>query len=298
MSPITRILLASLLVFLAFSGCSLQTEEVASETSADESLTLAYTRHDEDIAVANLTAVVMEKYAGYDVTLTGTTPRDAMRGVSSGDYDAYQGAWSPVQDRLFSKDESDGDFDQLKDWLFGKTRAGLAAPAYLRMTSMDEVEKAGIKRAFVLEPEAFALGGVPEAVFEKYGLTPTYYPDMAALWEEAGPLYEREEPFVVFAYSPNWTNLEYELNYLEGEKLLYKFNAPHAIRSVARPGLGIEDPLAYAMLDGLKLTEPQLENLELSIQDAQDPRKGAEDWAAENESLMESWVYEARQRTS
>lgn len=294
--PVSLALAFVILAALAASGCSLQTEEVSAEVPADGALNLAYTPHAEDIAVANLTAVVMEEAAGYDVTLTETTPREAVNGVATGDYDAYQGIWRPAQDDLLA--ENEGDLNQLQTWLFGKTRASLAAPSYLGIKGMDEAEGAGVKRAFVLEPEAFALRAVPEEVFEKHGIEPSYYPDMASLWEEAGPLYEREEPLVVLAYAPNWTNLEYELDYIEGEELLYDLNVPHDISSVARPGLGNEDPFAFAMLDGLRLSGPQLEDLETYIQEAGGPRPGSEEWAEDNEALMASWVYIARQRIS
>lgn len=282
-------------LLLALVGCSSGSEEASGQGIPEGgTLHLAHTSHDEDVALANLTAVVMESLVGYDVTLTETTPAGAIDGVAAGDYAAYQGVWEGGQDALLARNE--GDLNILQAWLVGKTRASLAAPAYMGVFRLDEAREAGAEQAFVLEDDAFPLGGVPEAVFEEHGLTPNYYPDMAALWDAAGPLYENEEPFVVFAYAPNWTNLEYDLSYLEGEELLREFNEPHSLSSVGRPGFGFDDPFAYAMLDDLRLTESQLATLELEVQRAETPRAGAVAWADDNASLMASWVYTARQR--
>ncbi len=282
-------------------GCSAGGRETSTAgVQADGVLDVAYTRQDENVAVANLTAFVLEEYRGYRVTLTETDPRSAVEGVAAGEYDAYQGLWSPAQDGLLAESEDDlNHLNLLGGWLVGTTRAGLAAPSYLGVRDLASAREAGATRAFVLEDSSFVLGGISQETLAAYGLEPRYYPDMSSLWDEAGPLYRRGEAFVVFAYSPNWTSERYELSYLEGEEQLYRFNEPHSVRSVGRPGLGLDDPFVYAMLDGLRLTQAQVESLELAVlQEEGDPYRGAQAWAEDNSSLVASWVYTAKVRTS
>lgn len=278
------------------SGCSSGEEKTLSATT-DGEITLVHTRHEEDVAVSSLTAVVLEDLVGYRVTLAGApSSAETVSGVASGEYDAYQGVWRPAQDDLLDRHE--GDLNLLSSWLLAKTRASLAAPAYLDVRSLDEARGAGARLAFVLRKEAFALGEVPEAVFREHGLEPAYFADPSELWREAEPLYRKREPFVVLAYSPSWVNARYELDYLEGESLLREFNEPYGISSVARPGLGVDDPFAYAMLDELRLTEFQAESLQLAVEEADSPEDGAREWSREHEELMRSWVEVARGRVS
>ncbi|MGH3087038.1 MAG: glycine betaine ABC transporter substrate-binding protein [Rubrobacteraceae bacterium] len=285
-------LLAPLLVvfYLLVAGCSASTGEVTSDSELDRSLTIAHAGWSESAALANLTKVVFEDELDYEVKLVSTGPEAAFEGVARREFDAFQGIWRPRHNGLIS--EHEGEINMLGRWLYGETRASLAAPSYMEVRRIEDLEGAG--RALILDPEASAFGEIPGEVFERHDLEPSVFPDSSAMMDEVGRLYEAEEPFVFFAYSPHWMNLRYDFDYLEGAELLENMNRPSTLHSAARAGLGLEDPAAYVLLDSMVLTEYHIESLQLSIHEAQNPREGARDWAEANEALIESWVEAAR----
>lgn len=294
-------LLALLAMFGTLSACSMATGEVSSPSSDPPSgegrgITIAHSEWEESAAIANLTKVVLEDELGYDeATLEESTPEDAFEMVASGEADVFQGIWRPRHDDLVA--EHEGDIEMLGGWLFGTTRASLAAPSYMDIRSLSDLEGAGAERAIVLDGEASGAGEVPAEIFEEYGIEASVYPDSEAMMEEAERLYEDEEPFVMLAYSPHWMNLEYELDYLEdsgGDGLLEDVNRSQTLHSAAREGLAAEDPLARALLGEISFTENQIESLELAIRDAESPSEGVRAWAESNDHLVRLWVHTAR----
>lgn len=295
---------ALFLVFLALAvapaACSLSTEQASSTSEPSREspgeLTIAHSGWDESVALATLTGVVLEDEFGYEAELESAAPEGAFEMVAGGGADAFQGIWRPRHDDLVAAHE--GDMEMLGGWLFGTTRASLAAPSYMDIRRLSDLERvAGLEKALVLDAEASGVGEVPAEVFERHGLEPSVYSDSPAMMEEAERLYEAEEPFVLLAYSPHWMNLEHDLVYLEdGEDgLLEDMNRPQTLHSAARTGLASEDPLAHAFLAEMSLTENQIESLELAIHEAEDPAEGARAWADSNEGLINLWVSLARE---
>jgi glycine betaine/proline transport system substrate-binding protein len=61
-----------------------------------------------------------------------------------------------------------------------------------------------------------------------------------------------------------------------------------------REGLQEDDPVAYAFMEALKLTEEQINDLESVINDEDDPLEGARRWASENRAVIRPWIEAAR----
>jgi ABC-type proline/glycine betaine transport system substrate-binding protein len=55
-----------------------------------------------------------------------------------------------------------------------------------------------------------------------------------------------------------------------------------------------DDPVAYAFMDALELTEKQINGLESMINDEDDPLAGARRWASENREVVRPWIEAAR----
>ncbi len=279
---------------MALSACSLSTEEVS--TDSERELAIAHSNWEESEALAHLSGIILEDELEYEAYLESATPEEAFEGVAAGEADVFQGVWRPRHNEFISAHE--GDIEMLGGWLFGTTRASLAAPSYMNVRNLSDLEGNGAERAVVLEPDASGAGEAPAEVFEKYGLEPAYYPGSSGMMDEAERLYEAEEPFVMLAYSPHWMNLRYDLVYLEepeGGRLLADMNRPATLHSAARAGLSREDPLAHALLDEINLTVPQMESLQLEIHTAENPTEGAREWAGDNEELVDMWVSVARE---
>jgi glycine betaine/proline transport system substrate-binding protein len=295
-SPLA-LLVASLLAVVS----SLLAAGCGDEGSADparpsgERLTIGYVEWDESVAVSNLTKVLLEDLGYEHVELRRGEPEEIIRGVASGDLDAFQGVWMPNHEPLLKGLMGD-EVALLNPWLIGTTRSSLAAPAYMGVRSLGELENAGVQRMIGVEPGAAQVES--PAPPSRYSLERDLYPNTSAMLSEVDRLYEARRSFVFLAYSPHWMNEEYEFDYIEDPNhVLGDLTQPAWLQMVVRRDLREEDPLAYAALDVILLPEHRIHDLELTIREARSPQEGAKAWARENGELMQGWIEAARARS-
>jgi glycine betaine/proline transport system substrate-binding protein len=292
-SPLVTLLLAVVSGLLA-AGCG-------DEGSADrarpsgERLTIGYVEWDESIAVSNLTKVLLEELGYEQVELRRGEPEAIIRGVASGDLDAFQGVWMPNHEPLLKSLMGD-EVALLNPWLIGPTRSSLAAPAYMGVRSLDELENAGVQKMIGVEPGAAPVES--PTLPSSYSLERNLYPNTSAMLSEIDRLYEAKVPFVFLAYSPHWMNEEFEFDYIEDpNQALGDLTQPAWPQMVVRKDLREDDPLAYAALDVVLLPEHQVHDLELTIRGAKSPQEGAKAWARDNDELMQAWIEAAKARS-
>ena len=283
-------LLLALATGLLTAGCA---DANQANVSTNERVSLGYVEWDESLAVANLTKVLLEEGLGYEeVELRRGEPEAILRDVASGDLDAFQGVWMPNHQSLFEEDE----VELLNPWLIGTTRSSLAAPAYMGVRNIEELEAAGPEKMVGVEPGAAPVE-TPIRFASRHHLEQDLYPSTSAMLEEVDRLYEARRPFGFLAWSPHWMNEEYEFDYIEDpDGALGGLTKPARLHMVVRKDLGEVDPLAYALLDIILLDEHQVHDLELTIRDAESPQKGAEAWVRDNEELAQAWIEAARVR--
>ncbi len=290
-------LLAALLLAVVtglLAGCGDEGSADPAKPSG-ERLAIGYVEWDESVAVSNLTKVLLEELGYEQVELRRGEPGAIIRGVASGDLDAFQGVWMPNHEAPLKGLMGD-EVALLNPWLIGPTRSSLAAPAYMGVRRLDELENAGVQKMIGVEPGAAPVE-MP-ALPSRYSLERDLYPNTSAMLSEVDRLYEAKEPFVSLAYSPHWMNEEYEFDYIEDpNRVLGDLTQPAWLQMVVRKDLREEDPLAYAALDVILLPEHQVHDLELTIQEAKSPQEGAKAWARDNEELMQGWIEAAKARS-
>jgi ABC-type proline/glycine betaine transport system substrate-binding protein len=71
-------------------------------------------------------------------------------------------------------------------------------------------------------------------------------------------------------------------------------NDPAECSTIVRGGLREGEPVAYAFIDALELTEEQINDLEYTINQEDDPLAGAGRWASENREVVRPWIGAAR----
>jgi glycine betaine/proline transport system substrate-binding protein len=107
--------------------------------------------------------------------------------------------------------------------------------------------------------------------------------------------YAYRQPFVFLAWSPHWMNQRYDIRYLKDPKdAMGATNDPAECSTIVSGGLREEDPVAYAFMDALVLTEEQINSLEFAINEEGDPLAGARRWASENREVVRPWIDAAR----
>ena len=267
--------------------------------SGGEELTLGYIGWDENVAVSNLTKVLLEEELGFEkVELQFTDEavvKRVFRGVADGDLDAFQDVWIPNHKKYQS--EVEDDVAQLDPWFVGKTAQGIAVPDYMDVHSLSELDKAGTDMIIGIEPGSAVHPQIKNQVIPGYDLDMKLVESSTpAMLSELEKAYEMRQPIVFFGWSPHWMNARYDFRYLEDPKDLQgKFNDPAKISSIVNEDLPDDDPVAYAFLKVISLDEEQINQLEADINEAGDPDEGVKVWLEKNRDVVKPWVDTAKQ---
>jgi glycine betaine/proline transport system substrate-binding protein len=281
-------ILALVLGALALTGCG--------GLGQGRVLILANIGWDENVAVANLTKILLEDKLDYErVDIDTNEDLDSTyRRVASGELDAFQDVWLPNQEALL--DQVAEEVEHLDPWFLGETKQGMAVPAYMDVRSIDELNSTDVKLIWGIEPSSVMQQEVDQEVMSAYGLkqklvaAPT-----AGMLAEVERLYSFREEFIFLAWSPHWMNQRFDIRYLEDPKdAMGPTNDPAECSTIVREGLQEDDPVAYAFMEALKLTEEQINDLESVINDEDDPLEGARRWASENRAVIRPWIEAAR----
>jgi glycine betaine/proline transport system substrate-binding protein len=259
-------------------------------------LMLANMGWDENVAVSNLTKVLLEDDLGYErVDIDTSENLDATyQGVASGELDAFQDVWLPNQEALL--DGVAADVEHLDPWFLGETKQGMAVPAYMDVRSIDQLNGTDVQLIYGIEDSSVMMHKVGGRVIPAYGLKQKLVEGpTAGMLAEVGRLYATKEDFVFLAWSPHWMNQRYHIRYLDDPKdAMGPTNDPAKCSSIVRGGLREGDPEAYAFMAALELTEGQIDGLEYAINKEDDPLAGARRWVSENREVVRPWIEAAR----
>ena len=261
-------------------------------------LTLGYLGWDENVANSNLTKVLLEGDLGYEnVELkladdVGPVYEDLIEGNT----DAFLDAWMPNHRQFVDR----GQLEVSREpWYVGRTRYGIAVPKYMHnVRTIPDLDSSGTDMITGIEPGAVLMKRIETDVVPEYhlhsSLVEATTPAMLTELEQA---YTMKEPFVFLAWSPHWMNQEYDFRYLSDPKnAMGSVDAPQRLHSVTREGLAEDEPVAYALINAMRLNEDQVGSLEIAINKAEDPEMGVRRWLGEKENreLVRPWIEAAR----
>jgi glycine betaine/proline transport system substrate-binding protein len=282
------LILAVVLGLLTLTGCG--------GIGQINGLLLANIGWDENVAVSNLTKVLLENELGYQsVEIRTQDNLDATyRDVASGELDAFQDVWLPNQQDLL--DQVAQEVEHLEPWFLGETKQGMAVPAYMDVRRIDQLNETDAEFILGIEPSSVIMQEVSKEVIPAYDLeqklvtAPT-----AGMLAEVERLYAFRSEFVFLAWSPHWMNQRFDIRYLKDPKdAMGPTNDPAECSTIVRENLREDDPVAYAFMDALELTEEQINGLESVINDEHDPLEGTRRWISENREVVRPWVEAAR----
>ena len=264
-------------------------------SSQNKELKLGNIGWDENVAVGNLTKVLLEDELGYEnVELRTLDVGPLYEGVGNGDLDAFQDVWLPAHNDYVAGVEDNAEL--LGTWFQGTTKFGIAVPSYMNIASLEELNDTNADLILGIERGAVSMTKIPEEVIPAYGLkqklveAPT-----EGMLSEVDRLYNDREEFAVIAWSPHWMNQRYHIRYLDDPKdAMGPTNDPAKCSSIVRGGLREGDPEAYAFMAALELTEGQIDGLEYAINKEDDPLAGARRWVSENGEVVRPWIEVAR----
>ncbi len=264
--------------------------------SLKKELIIGATSWDESVAISNLTKALLEDELGYDsVELMTLDVASLFEGVGSGDVDAFQAVRIPEHHEHLSPAQDE--VELLDPWLQDTTRVGVAAPSYMDITSIPQLNQTDATEIVGIEPEAELSERILDQVIPTYHLEQEYGEWSApAMLYEVGKRISNGEEFAFIAWAPHWMNQRYDFVYLEDpENALGELNEPSKIATVVRKNLPDDDPVAYALVEALALSEEQVGDLEEAINATGDPLLGARTWAENNHDVVKPWIEAAKQ---
>ena len=274
---------------LGTAGCGGGT----ASSSGGKTLVVGNIGWDENVAVSNLTKVLLEEDLGYESVELQTLDVGVLyQSVAKGDLDMFQDVWTPIHDNYLK--ELGDEFEHLAPWYEGEAKSGLGVPSYMGVSSIAQLNDTEATRIIGIEPGTEFVRLTGEEVIPQYGLKQELVESSTAgMLAEIEGLYKAREPFVFMAWSPHWMNEKYDITYLEDPKgALGAVAKPAKLSSVVREGLKEDDPAAHAFMSELSLDEEQLNGLEAAINDngAEDPTKGVKVWLEDNRNVVQPWV--------
>jgi len=278
----------ALVVGAIVSGCG-----GGSPESRDLNLGVA-TGWDEAAVIGNLSKIVMEEDLGYgEVRLQELELGPVIQGVASGDLDAYQDIWLPNHQAQI--DEVGDDVVRLDPWYDGSTEFGIAVPDYMDTQDIPGLNQTGVTQILGIEPGAIISERIPDSVIPTYNLNQEYVESSTpSMLSEVESLYENQEEFAFVAWRPHWMNARYNFRFLEDpEDGLTDLNDGATISTIVNEDLPDDDPVAYAFLDAVTLTEEQVNEIE-NI-NPQDYAESARIWLEDNRDVVQPWIDAARE---
>ncbi|MDP8949539.1 MAG: hypothetical protein M3N00_04755 [Actinomycetota bacterium] len=250
---------------------------------------------DENYVVANLTNQLLEEEFGYNVTLQELELGLVFEGVRSGDLDAFQDMWLPNHQDQFS--EVENDVVQLDPWYQGETEFGIGVPYYMDITSIPELNETSVDQILGIEPGAVISEKIPDSVIPTYDLEQEYVESSTpSMLSEVDSRYSNGEEFAFTPWRPHWMNARYDYHFLEDpEDALEELNDSATISSIVNEDLPDDDPVAYAFLSALTLTEDQVNEIEnINPNDYAD---AVSTWLEDedNREAVQPWIDAARE---
>ena len=282
-------------LLLILVGAPLATGCGGSGASGSKTLDIADIGWTENTAIAQLTKVLLEEELGYEEVTIHVSELDSVyEDVAEGDLDAFQDVWLPNQRGLLESVQDN--VEQLSFSYEGETEQGIAVPTYMDTTSLDQLNDSEADIILGIEPTSVVMGQIYDGVIPAYGLEQKLVQASTdGMLAEVEKRHRAREEFALVAWSPHWMNQRYDLRYLEDpEDAFGEFNDPARITAIVNEDLPQDDPAATAFMDALVFDESQLNDLESTINEADDPHEGARRWAEDNPEVWQPWVEAAQ----
>src|SRR5215207_6737524 len=257
----------------------------------DNTITIGYIDWDEDVAVTNLAAILLEEELGYNVETTLSEVGPLYSGVATGDIDAFLDVWLPNTHASYWEEYQDEVVD-LGQWYEGTATLGIGVPDYVEAQSIEDLNEYREEyggQIIGIEPGSGIMKIVEENAIPGYGLNYELVPSSTpAMLSELEQALDSEEPIVFTAWKPHWMFTAYDIRYPDDPK--GEMGGSEQLSAIAREGLEEDSPDAFQLLDNITLSEEQLGDLELAIRDAGDPEQGARGWLEQNREVADSWL--------
>jgi glycine betaine/proline transport system substrate-binding protein len=294
MKTIIRTIAVALAACLAIglNGCGKSaTEQGAPSKDAD----LVYVNWAEGVAYTHLAKVVLEDLMDYEVKITAADVGPAYTAVAQGSKDAFMECWRGLhQDYL---DKYEGKLHSLGN-VYEGTETGLAVPSFVTIDKISELDANADKfggKITGIDAGAGMMKKTEDELIPQYGLEniklmASSGPAMTAALKDA---VDKEKWIVVTSWKPHWMFGRWDLKFLEqdADKMIWEQGD---IEIIGRSGLEEDKPELAQFLKNMYLTDPQLSDLMLKVQESdEDVETVARQWMNDNLAVVQAWIPQA-----
>ncbi|WP_425495290.1 glycine betaine ABC transporter substrate-binding protein [Paenibacillus tengchongensis] len=257
-----------------------------------DTVKLAYVAWDSEIASSNVVKEVLETKLNAKVEMLQVDAGPMWAGIADGSADAMVAAWLPSTHASYIEKYGDQVTD-LGPNLDG-TKTGLAVPAYMDITSIEDLKKADVAASLDntivgIEPGAGIMMATEQAIsdyaLDNYTLLES---SSAAMAQELQKAYDNNEPIVVTGWTPHWMFANMDLKYLEDPQGTY--GGAEQIHTMVRQGLQEDMPEVYAFLDNFEWTADDMAQVMVEIQGGASPEEAAKSWVEANAAKVDAWI--------
>jgi glycine betaine/proline transport system substrate-binding protein len=281
---------AASIAALLLAACGPQSaEQAAAEAKTAD---LVYVNWAEGVAYTHLAEAVLRDKMGYEVELTAADVAPAYTAVAQGSHDAYMECW-----RELHQDYLDRYGDSLVSLgnVYEGTETGLAVPTYVTIDTIAELNDHADKFNGVITGIDAGAGMmkktenelIPEYGLENISLMASSGPAMTAALADA---YENEEWIVVTAWKPHWMFGRFDMKFLEQDPDNVIWNTGD-IEIIGRAGLAEDKPELEQFLRNMYLTDAELSDLMVQINDSEEPVADvAKAWMEANPEVVADWI--------
>ncbi|GGF60979.1 hypothetical protein GCM10010912_02740 [Paenibacillus albidus] len=278
-------LLLLVVLAIAVAGCS-------GSSGNKDTVKLAYVAWDSEIASSYVVKEVLESKLGASVEMLQVDAGPMWAGVADGSADGMVAAWLPSTHASYLE-KYGNEVEDLGANLEG-TKIGLAVPAYMNMTSIEDLTKAENGTALDhkiigIEPGAGIMMATEKAL-EQYALSDYTLVESssAAMAQELQKAYDNNESIVVTGWTPHWMFANMDLKYLEDPKNVY--GGDEQIHTMVRKGLKEDMPKVYKFLDQFEWTPEEMAEVMVKIQGGASPEEAAKTWVEANQDKVNTWI--------
>ncbi len=278
-----NIFLILVVIFLIIGGCTPAPEK---EPAEERKVYISYTDWAESVALTKLSAILLEKHLGYEVTLKLTGIDTVFHELATGRADVFVDVWVPQTHQEYLERYRD-DMEDLGP-NYQTARTGLVVPDYMAVESIPGLREyytgpiAGIDTAAGIMRNTIQAMQVYDLENELLVLSD---PEMASRLQNA---IRRREPIVVTGWEPHWLFHRYDLRYLEDP--LDVFLEVEQIHTFSRKGFSENHPAATTFFRRMVLSEKQINEILYEVHRHNEPREGVMSWIRKNEFTVNRWV--------
>jgi len=264
-------------------------EAGADKKAEDKSIEIVYVEWSDAVASTNVVKAVLEDM-GYKVDTIPVSAAAMWQSTATGDSDAFVAAWLPTTHAHYLKAVKDK-VELLGPNLEG-TRIGLVVPAYVNMSSIEDLPTNAEKfnsRIIGIDPGAGLMSKTEKAI-DEYGLSGIELVEGsdATMVGALQSAIKKEQWIVVTGWTPHWKFARWDLKFLDDPKGVY--GGDGNIGTVVRLGLKEDMPDAYYLLDHFKWDSSELEKvMSWNREKGTTPAENARRWIAENPETVSSW---------